>query len=317
MFKPTLIIFCLLLITGCNSNLQEKIQQQQRLTQQKIQSLQQELDDGQLRNAVILREYGNILKNQYPQQHQLINQLILDASSRGPLFQSLQQRLASAIRSPEQFTSKKEEFNELRLIFIAADPIAFNDALTDPINVLADLSQGALPRIAAENARVSQAANNADNFGIGQQLIGNPAYGQWLTDTNGMSFWQWYGMYALLSNVSDFAFNRHEQRVYYNNWGRARDYSYYHDYGRKLYSSPNQIRNQNAIEAAAKKFATRNGFESAYAKPRKGGRGLSALSKSLPSSGQNTFRVSNSKFNRFAARPNRFFTRKSFGYRRR
>jgi hypothetical protein len=312
-----LLIFSLLMLSSCGNSIQTQIESQQQQTKAQLTKLQQALDGNQLRNANILREYARILAEQQPELRTLVNQIATDSSSRGPLYQSLNQRLYDALGSAQSYSSPKEHLVELKHIFVAADLWAFNDALSDPINVLADLSNGQLPPVNALSGDVSGLANGAEDFGAGNQLIGNPAYGQWLTDSNGMSFWQWYGMYALLSNVMDVGFKRKRKRIYYDMWGRKRNYSYYHDYGRKFYSSPKQIRSQNAIEAATRKFANRNGFSSAYDKPRKGASRLSKVSKLSPSSGQNTFRTTSSKFKKSSFASSRKFRSKGFGFRRR
>ncbi|MFP3458652.1 hypothetical protein R0J89_20595, partial [Psychrobacter sp. SIMBA_152] len=54
----------------------------------------------------------------------------------------------------------------------AAKPTLFSDALTDPINMLADMSNGSLARVGA----ISQ---KAEGQGVGNQMVGNPNYGNW------------------------------------------------------------------------------------------------------------------------------------------
>jgi len=123
----------------------------------------------------------------------------------------------------------------------------YSDALSDPLNVLADMSDGQLPRINSLSKSQSAKINNAQDFGTGEQLIGNPNYGQWATGSNGMSFWAWYGMYSMMGDLFG------SRRTYYNDWGRHRNYSYYNDYGRKRYSSPSQLRQQTSLERRTQK----------------------------------------------------------------
>ena len=57
--------------------------------------------------------------------------------------------------------------------------------------MLADMSNGSLARVGA----ISQ---KAEGEGVGNQMVGNPNYGNWQTNSSGISFWQWYGMYRIL-----------------------------------------------------------------------------------------------------------------------
>jgi hypothetical protein len=70
-------------------------------------------------------------------------------------------------------------------------------------------------------------------------------------------------MYAMFSNL----FNR---PVYYGDWSRRRDYSYYHDRARNYYRSPKQRRAENTTFERAKQKFSRQGksFDSPYAKSR-------------------------------------------------
>ena len=60
-----------------------------------------------------------------------------------------------------------ERIEQAVLLKEAASPTLFNDALTDPINVLADMSNGTLARVGT----VSQSAEDAANRG--QEAVGN------------------------------------------------------------------------------------------------------------------------------------------------
>lgn len=68
----------------------------------------------------------------------------------------------------------------------------------------------------------------------GYQYVGNPQYGQWQTNSSGGSFWEFYGKYAMLSQVigmfsgpvfrrdyDDYRSNRSSNRPYY---GRNNQY---------------------------------------------------------------------------------------------
>jgi hypothetical protein len=189
-----------------------------------------------------------------------------------------------------------EEGNNL---YQALDSSLFNDMLSDPVNVIADMSEGKLARVNAISREASTLANGSEDFGAGSQLVGNPAYGQWQTDSNGMSFWAWYGMYSMFSNL----FHR---PVYYDNWSRGRDYSYYNDVGRYRYTSPKQAKAQTQVYERTKKRFDSQGkrFDSPYAKSRSGSSALSRQSSAAPkpsSSGQSAskFRSNYSKDSSF------------------
>ena len=133
-----------------------------------------------------------------------------------------------------------------------------------------------LPRVSSISKSASLKANGADDMGPGSQLIGNPAYGQWRTNSDGMSFWEWYGAYSLFTNIFDID-RRHYQ---YRYWSSKRNYSYYHDVGRRYYSSPKTLKKQFSVEQKAKAAAPgRAQFRSAYARPKTGSSGLSHASK--------------------------------------
>jgi hypothetical protein len=178
------------------------------------------------------------------------------------------------------FANTQAIYDELINIYQAADPVLYSDALSDPLNVLADMSNGTLPRVNSLSKAQSLKANNAQDFGTGEQLIGNPSYGQWTTASNGMSFWAWYGMYSMMGDVFG------SRRVYYNDWGRKRNYSYYNDYGRSRYSSPSQLSKQNQVDNRARKSFERKGqrYSSPYSKSKTGSSSLSGQSRSAQTS---------------------------------
>ena len=128
-----------------------------------------------------------------------------EATREGTLYRGLETRLADVKASLPPDGSRAEAYTavaeELTSLAAAADPTEFNRALGDPLNVLADLSDGALPRVDAVSASASRAANGASDFGPGSQLVGNPNYGQWRTESSGTSFWVWYGQFALMRDL--------------------------------------------------------------------------------------------------------------------
>ncbi|MDN3651944.1 hypothetical protein QWY77_04075 [Thalassotalea ponticola] len=289
-YRKAFILIFVMLITACGDPYIAKIDQQLPLVEQRLQQLSQAIDNGQIRNANLIAQYADTISGVQPDLAPIVNELRKDATSQGPLYQSLVERARIVRQQPVVFASNEERYQELQNIYLAADKQLYSDALSDPLNVLADLSKGQLPRVNAMSKEQALQANGAEDFGTGSQLIGNPAYGQWQTDNSGMSFWQWYGMYALISNITD--------RVSYGRWGSRRGYSYYHDYGRSRFTSPNQMRQQQQVETRVRKSFANQGktFNSAYSKNRVGSSGLSRQSVNAQQSSKFRRAGNNSKF---------------------
>ncbi|GLS83196.1 hypothetical protein [Paraferrimonas haliotis] len=258
------VIISALLISGCGDDRPEKISHYQQQSEQRIARLGQMIDKGEIRNAMLLNQYSQVLAQSRPELAPLLSQLQLDATTQGPLFQQLVTRYQE-LGDSANFIDLDEQLAEAYELTLAADPNSYNDLLSDPVNVIADMSNGALARVNSVSKAASMAANGAEDFGAGSQLVGNPAYGSWESGSNGMSFWQWYGMYAMFSNLTN--------PVRYDRWSRNRDYSYYGDYGRKRYSSPKQVRTQQ------KTFSRDKNFGSPYARTKTGSSGLSRSSQ--------------------------------------
>ncbi|WP_371186475.1 hypothetical protein [Thalassotalea maritima] len=293
-----LLLALSMLLSGCGDPNQAKFDEQLPLTEQRLAQLANALNKQDIRNARLIDSYADTLIAQKPNLAPIINEFRKDASSEGPMYQGLLQRLNEVKQQPDLFESSEARLNELQTIYQAADSAIFSDALSDPLNVLADMSDGELPRVNSLSKQQALAANGAEDFGVGSQLIGNPAYGQWQTNSSGMSFWEWYGMYALMSNLFG------NDRVYYDRWGRKRGYSYYHDYGRSYYTSARKYRAQQQLETRTRKSFERRGqkFESTYAKPRTGSSGLSRQSKTAQQASK--FRQTSSSKSKYASKSN-------------
>jgi hypothetical protein len=295
-FLLLLIIITTLSLVGCGDPVKEQIEQQLPITEQRVTQLGDALNNGQVRNASLINQYADKVMVNKANLAPLINEFRKDASTDGPMYKALLDRINTAKTQPKMFESSQALYNELLNIYQAADPILYSDALSDPLNVLADMSDGQLPRINSLSKSQSQQANNAQDFGTGEQLIGNPSYGNWQTGSNGMSFWAWYGMYSMMGDM----FGR---RTSYNDWGRQRNYSYYNDYGRTRYSSPNQLKKQTSLDTRTKKSFSRRGqnFTSPYSKNRTGSSSLSGQSKTAQTS-SNRFRSNNVKKSNYASK---------------
>lgn len=276
----SLILLLMLLLSACGDPIKEQVTQQIPLTEQRIDLLAQALDSGQVRNANLIKQYAERLLRDKPSYKPLIDEFIKDTGTQGPMYLALVDRLNTVKNQPQMFKDSQAIYDELLNLYQAADPVLYSDALSDPLNVLADMSDGTLPRVNAMSKAQSLAANKAQDFGTGEQLIGNPAYGNWTTGSNGMSFWAWYGMYSMMGDLFG------SRRTSYNDWGRSRNYSYYNDYGRKRYSSPDQLRKQTDLDTRTKKSFERRGqkYTSAYSKNRTGASSISSQSKSAQTS---------------------------------
>ena len=235
-----------------------------------INRLGDDLDGGRLRNAEMIRQYADRVRDIKPDLRELIDVLAREGTRSGTMYRSLETRLDDVRRGMPGPDSRDEAYvgtvDELNSLARAVDSAEFDRALADPLNVLADLSDGALPRVDAISASASQRANGATDLGVGSQMVGNPNYGQWRTDSSGTSFWVWYGQFALMQSLLG------GPRVGYGAWAGGRDYSYYHDYGRRNYTSPTARQRQAQVESTARrKFASEGRtFRSPYARQRQG-----------------------------------------------
>jgi len=294
-----ILLALVLMLVGCGDPIKDQIIQQTPITEQRVQQLADALEGDQVRNASLIRQYADKVATQKPHLTQLIDEFRKDASTQGPMYLALLDRINTVKNQPNMFAGNQAIYDELLNIYQAADPTLYSDALSDPLNVLADMSDGVLPRVNSLSKSQSLRANNAQDFGTGEQLIGNPSYGQWSTGSNGMSFWAWYGMYSMMGDVFG------SRRSYYNDWGRNRNYSYYNDYGRTRYSSPSQLKKQNQLDTRTKKSFQSRGqkFTSAYSKNRSGASSLSSQSKTAQTSA-NRFRSNSVKKSSFSKKSN-------------
>ena len=228
------------------------------------------LDDGSLRNAQLIRQYAAEVRTAKPDLRDLVAVLAREGTRDGTLYQGMQARLkelrAGLPEPGSPAAAYVDAADEANRLADASRIDEFNNALADPLNVLADLSDGKLPRVDAAPGGASRAANRATDFGAGSQLVGNPNYGHWQTGSSGTSFWVWYGQFALIRDLLG------GPRIGYGAWAGGRDYSYYHDYGRRNYTSPSARRAQTQVESTARrKFASEGRtFRSPYARTRQG-----------------------------------------------
>ncbi|QQX79476.1 hypothetical protein JK628_18400 [Shewanella sp. KX20019] len=290
MLIRVLTVIMALSLAGCGDDRPEQIAKYQQLTQQRLETLSTMLNDGQVRNANLLQQYTRVLSQQKPDLAPLLNELVTDATNRGPMFTSLTRRSTEA-QNAANFVDIDQQLAEVENLYQAADPSLYNDMLSDPLNVVADMSDGTLARVNSISREAAALANGSEDFGAGSQLVGNPSYGNWQTGSNGMSIWAWYGMYSMFSNLT-------RGPIGYDRWSSRRNYSYYNDVGRYRYTSPKQARAQTQTYERTKKQYSSQGkrFDSPYAKSRTGSTSLSRQSTSTPKASSTGRTASKSKF---------------------
>jgi len=263
-----LILLAVFVLAGCGgSDRAYQILQSDIITvEAKIESLRAHLQSSRLSNAIRLTHYSRKIVEIDPSLEELANTMALEATPQGLLFISLTERLKEFKNSaPIQGAEVKDiaaASARLQRLYLASLADEFNRALADSVNVLADLSQGQLPRVDA----VSSQSEAESGIEPGTQLVGNPTYGQWQNNSSGGSLWVWYGQYSLLRTVLG------GRNYGYSDWSGNRRYSYYHDYGRQNFTSPSQASRQQATESRAKQKFAREGktFTSPYARKRAG-----------------------------------------------
>ncbi|PCK10050.1 MAG: hypothetical protein COA42_00160 [Alteromonadaceae bacterium] len=272
--RGLLIVWMAMALVACSSNeakLEQSLIQIDDIARRQVDLLARHISNGRVKNALLLERYAaNVAKNK-PDYRDIADALALDAGVDGPIFTSLNARLDDAKNQISKVAKQGGEAAQLLLqeyesINTAASVNNYNMMLTDPINVLADMSDGKLPRVGAMAKKASISSNGAKDLGHGSQLVGNPNYGQWKQSNNGTSFWAFYGQYAFFSSMLNSRYN-------YGYWSNSRDYSYYHDVGRRHYSSPAQKTAQVKTEDRTRKHFRSRGksFQSPYAKAKSSG----------------------------------------------
>ena len=256
-------------LIGCSSEQnkwQKQLDQQASVTADKLDRLKQHIAAGHIANTSLLTQYAAIVKQDRPELSELSSALAQDAGINGPMIRSLESRLSDAKNDIGTVVGLGQDqvnkvYQELSAIEAASKPDTYGMMLSDPINVLADMSKGKLARVAALSSEASARINDAEDFGPGSQLVGNPQYGGWQTNSSGNSFWHWYGQYAFFSSMF-------RSPIGYGSWGRHRDYSYYNDYGRSAYTSPRDRKKQQSTERRTREKFKSSGkkFSSPYAK---------------------------------------------------
>jgi len=216
------------LLSGCSNRFEEPLRENHQVVSSNLNYLKEQLDSGQLANGLLINKYANALMQQKPDYADIASLLKQEESSQGKAYSALTKRLASVNLVPNNREAAVYGMQELQLINSAADLHEFNNALSDVVNTLASLSDGQLAVInVPASQRTSAQQTNA--------LVGNPAYGNWRQNSSGTSFWAWYGMYSMFSNV--VGMNRYS----YGGWSSRPHYSYYGNHGRNSWGSSRDV----------------------------------------------------------------------------
>lgn len=241
------------------TKLKRELDANYRAANSRVVQLSNGLQTGTVTNAVVLQSYAKAALKKKPEYEDIIKVLASEGTVDGPTYVSINNRLEEARKripkSLETIESAKNLNEEFESIITAARN--YDAMLVDAINVLADFTGGELPKL-RELQYEGEAPSTAP---VGSEYIGNTNYGQWKQDSNGTSFWAFYGQYAMFSRLFSGP-------SYYGGWSNNRRPSYYHDYGRGSYSSPTGRANQNTALQQTKKQYTSSGrtFKSSYAK---------------------------------------------------
>jgi len=253
------------IIAGCSSG-GDQVELELRGADRRMEGLAKAIDAGTIRNAAIIKQYCQVLRTRRPELRQLVDALEGEATRSSPLYASLQRRLGEVRTSGDKWENRVAEIQAIKQ---GATASVYNDALSDTVNVLADLDDS-LARVNAVSRDAEKKLNGSKDHGAGSQYVGNPHYGSWNHSGRG-SFWAWYGQYAFFSSMFG---GRHN----YHDWSGRRGYSYYHDMGRGSYTSRSQYARQSATETRARKQFGTGAHKSPYSKRRAGGSGLSKAS---------------------------------------
>ena len=230
--SPRRFTFAFVLVTvagvlaACGDNFPEMVGQRHAQVAVQVKQLGTFLDAGRIRNANIIKQYAMLVGRQRPDVGRLTRELAREGTTGGLAFGSLKQRLDEVNRAPQDEKQAGLAFEDLQRVEAAADVVVFNDSLIDVVNVLADLSNGKLPRMQVPQTETKSAQ------GAGSHLVGNPRYGRWQQNSSGQSFWAFYGQYALMRSLF-FS----PRPYYYSSWYPNRGWSYYGDVGRNYYGS--------------------------------------------------------------------------------
>ena len=124
---PILIVGLVLLLQGCSSG-KARVEDQLAAVEQNLNGIRDALNANGIRNATIIRQYSEVLKNKRPELRSLLVELEKDATVKGPLFLGLEDRLQK-VRDGAGFDSWTEKLDEASRLNSATGRETYNDAL--------------------------------------------------------------------------------------------------------------------------------------------------------------------------------------------
>ena len=228
-------------------------------TESALDTLNIQLEQGTLRNAILLKPYAKLAREKKPDFIKIIDVLESEGTRKGPTYKQIVERFSKvkplATKKPD--TVEQGNSTNVELLSIRTAIINYDAMLVDAINVLSDFTDGELPTL----REIEFEGSKAEGGAVGSEYVGNSNYGQWRVNSNGNSFWHWYGQYAFFSAMF-------RGPVYYDSWSYNRRPSYYHDRSRGAYTSPQARRNNSTTLSRTKKAYSAKGqsFKSPYAK---------------------------------------------------
>lgn len=220
----SLLFLTSLLLSGCGNNIEDQLSETKSTVRYSLDHLKQQLDSRKVVNALLIETYADALIKQKPDYKNIATLLRQNSTSKGNNYTALTKRLSAVSLKPADDKAASYAMQELELVYAAADVREYNNSLADVVNTIASLSDGKLAviNVPAKDKATAQQAN---------ALVGNPAYGSWNKGSDGRSFWEWYGMYSMFSNLTG------GRTQYYDSWSSRPHYSYYGETGRNRWGS--------------------------------------------------------------------------------
>jgi len=228
-------------------------------TESALDTLNIQLEQGTLRNAILLKPYAKLAREKKPGFIQIIDVLEAEGSREGATYKQIAERFSKIkpLAAVKPDTVEQGNSTNIELLSIRTAIINYDAMLVDALNVLSDFTGGELPKLREIEFEDSKAEGGA----IGSEYVGNSNYGQWRVNSSGNSFWHWYGQYAFFSAMF-------RGPVYYDTWSYNRRPSYYHDRSRGAYTSPQgRSNNSSTLSRTQKSYSSKGkSFKSPYAK---------------------------------------------------
>lgn len=247
-------------LTGCGESKYVEAEKYQQIETRNTEvqavssmaQLKKSLESGTVRNAKLIELYADKIVKDKPDLALIVAELSKESGTKGMLYTGLSSRLdankeafksvtktlSSSPKDDASYLRALNKYNntiipEYQALLGASQPDIYNDALSDIVNTLADLSGDTLARVDGKKSSDFYRETGAENKGAGTLLVGNPNYGEWKTDSSGNSFWAFYGQMMFLNSLLDLG----SRPYYYNSWYNNRPYSSYHDYYGSRYGS--------------------------------------------------------------------------------